>query len=416
MFKKNNALSKLLLLFILLFIIFIKKSFALEPLYLQLIVNNDKKGDFLFYIEEENFYIKMDDIAKLGLREIIADKKDIEGEEYISLKSLKGLEKIELLEISSSLLIEIDPKLLDKKVIDFHTLKKGKVYYPKNERSLFLNYRVDYTGRENFQHQAFYLTNELGLNFKNLLFLTETSYERNNQDSNFVRLNTSIYKDDRKKLTRLIVGDFFTPSDPFSGGINVGGISYSKNYRIDPYFIYRPTLTIHGAAKNKSFLEVYLDGVPIKKEYLPAGEYELRDIYYYQGQRNIEVIVKDSYGRVEREIYPFYFSDRLLKEGISEFSYNLGFVRKNYGIKSNDYEDLIINFYHRYGYSERINLGISYENHGNLFYISPELSYSKANLGVLSLKVYLNKSEKPNSINYAFLTNYSYQKKRFIMD
>lgn len=410
MLNQLNVKIKILAIFSFFFTL-CSNTFALEPIYLQILINGEKKGDYLLYIDKDVFYIKISDLKIIGIKQVIGTTIKIQEEEFVSLNDMKGIENIKFDEISTSLLLEISPYLLEKNIIDFSSKRSVKVVYPEREKSIFLNYRLDYTGRDSFSYKSFNLANELGINFNNLLFLTETRYEKNNYQSNFIRLQTSIYKDDRKNMTRLILGDFITPSDAFSGGINIGGISYSKNFKLDPYFVYRPTLSLKGAVKNKSTLEVYLDGVPIRRESISPGEFELKDIYYYHGQRELEIVIKDSFGRIEREIYPFYFTDTLLKKGISEFSYNLGFVRKNYGSKSNEYESLILNLYHKYGYNDRINIGLSSEFYEKSFFISPDISYFKPNFGVISFKGYLNKNKESNGINYALLTNYNFQKK-----
>lgn len=388
------------------------ECFALEPIYLEIIINGDKKGAFLFYIDDHNFYLKKSDLISIGIKNFEGPSKIIDGNEYILVNEINGLQNLKFDESTMSLILELSPYLLDKNIIDFYPTKKKGVYYPEAENSVFLNYRFDVIGKDNFETKSFFLTNELGINFNNFLLLNETLYEKDNNKDNFIRLQSSFFKDNRDKMTRLIIGDFITPSDAFSGGQFLGGISYSKQFKLDPYFIYRPTLTIEGAVKNKSELEVYLDGVLLRKEHLNPGEFNLKDIYYYSGQREIEIIIKDTYGRVEREIYPFYFTDIILKKDVSDYSYNLGFLRKNYGSKSNKYDIPVLNFYHRYGYNDKFTLGLSSEICEKTFFISPDISYFKANFGVLNLKGYLNKNKESDRFEYAYLTNYNYTKKQ----
>jgi outer membrane usher protein len=50
---------------------------------------------------------------------------------------------------------------------------------------------------------------------------------------------------------------------------------------------------------------------------------------------------------------PFYASARMLQEGLSDFSYEAGFVRDNYGVESDDYGRFIAVGTHRLGVSDR---------------------------------------------------------------
>ncbi len=196
------------------------------------------------------------------------------------------------------------------------------------------------------------------------------------------------------------------------GSINMGGISFSKNFRLDPYYIYRPTLNIEGTVKNRATMEVYLDGVLIRTEEIPAGQYEIRDLYYYQGQRDVEILIKDTYGNIERQIYPFYFTENILRKGEWDYSYNLGFVRENFGIESSSYGDSVFSFYHKYGYSNSLNFGISSEFWKDSITIAPEMAYYRSKLGTLSFKSYLNDNKNADGINYSLIFNYNYQLSR----
>ena len=168
-------------------------------------------------------------------------------------------------------------------------------------------------------------------------------------------LSTGLYMDDRQNLNRLILGDFITPASPTTFGNNMLGISYFRNFRIDPYFIYRPTFDIKTLIPYRSELEVYLDGTLIRKETVPPGQLNLEDIYYYGGRRDIRIVIRDPFGRVQEVSYPLYFTDLMLKEGIREFNYSVGFLRE--GFTNNRYTHLALFAFERYGYSDYLNLG-----------------------------------------------------------
>ena len=72
-----------------------------------------------------------------------------------------------------------------------------------------------------------------------------------------------------------------------------------------------------------------------EKGQVPALEFELKNIAPIRA-RAMGGGNRDPFGREERVQSPFYFTDTVLREGLSEYSYNMGFS-ENFGAESNDY-------------------------------------------------------------------------------
>jgi outer membrane usher protein len=67
----------------------------------------------------------------------------------------------------------------------------------------------------------------------------------------------------------------------------------------------------------------------------------------------VTLVIRDELGREQVIVRPFYASPVLLRAGLSDFSYDLGFVRENLGIVSNDYGPWIASGTYRRGISDR---------------------------------------------------------------
>jgi outer membrane usher protein len=100
--------------------------------------------------------------------------------------------------------------------------------------SAFLNYRLDYSSVVGAKG-ALALNTETGLRLGNWLFTSEHTSLFGSANGRFTRLMSSLNYDRRDSLQRLILGDFLTASDDLGGGLNLGGISLSKRYDMDPY-------------------------------------------------------------------------------------------------------------------------------------------------------------------------------------
>lgn len=407
---KKSAVLKLVLC-ILLVTLFLPRLSVAEPkgneIVFSIILNGEKKGDVFAFIDGNKIFLPIDDLLSFGLKEIAGNKIKIKDKEYILLNSWKEVE-FKLNEERAELEIIVPPQYLPEAMISLYPPKRENVIIPE-QNSAFLNYRLDYTSIEN--SNDFYLNHALGIRLNDWSFITEGFY---NEDSNkYTRLNSYAVYDNRKSLNRLVVGDFITPSGPLTSGNPMIGISYYKNFNIDPSYIYKPTFDINTFATFRSELEIYLDNTLIKKDIIPPGGVNLSDLYYYGGRKDIQIVIKDPYGRLETYRYPFYFTDVMLKQGVREFNYSVGFLRKNYSIDSNNYTNLGFLGFERYGYNKFLNIGGRFEGvpASNFYNLSCEAIFLLNKYGILSLLPSISK--KDSLYGFAMISSYNYQFKNF---
>ncbi len=379
-----------------------------EQLIARVILNQEDKGDF-FVNRNENgdFLMKNDDLRTIGFRSLSGATSTFEGETYLSLRSMAGV-AYTFNEENLSLAITANPSLLTKEIIDFFPRETQKVYYP-SDTSIFLNYGADYLAGSGFSFTSFNLSSQLGARKGNILFLTDSVYSKDLNHERFVRLQSSFTYDDRKELRRFIAGDFFTSSGDLGSSLNLGGISLAKVFRIDPYFINYPTLGLAGQVALPSEAKIYLNGMLMRTEKFSPGEFELKNITPYGAAGAIDVVLKDSFGREQRLDYPFYFGgSSLLKQGLHEYSYNLGFMRDGFGTASNRYSNMAFSAFHRYGVSDYITLGLRGEARNNLYNIGPQATFLLGNAGIIGLSLAGSTGGSDNTGGAAMFT-YFYQ-------
>lgn len=384
-------------------------SIGAETIILSIVLNQEIKGEFFVNFRDDgDILIRIDDLKAIGFREPAGHTIEISGEIYMSLRSMKGVEFM-LNEKTLSLAITASPALLPKKTIDLMPQRQPKVYYPK-DTSAFLNYSFNYLAGDSFIFRNFNLANQLGIRLGDFLFLSDSSYAKSASDEKFVRLMSNITYDRRKEMQRLVAGDFFASSGDLGSSANLGGISFSKIYRIDPYFMNYPMLDLSGFVSLPSDVEIYLDGMRIRTERLSPGEFELKNVSYYSGARIIEIIIRDPFGKEQRLRYPFYFTDMLLKKGLHEYSYNIGFMREGFGEESNRYGSPAFFAFHRYGISDSFNIGLRGEAAKRLCNLGSSVSYLIPNAGVISLSI--SGSIDSEKTGLAASINHTYQGKK----
>jgi outer membrane usher protein len=85
---------------------------------------------------------------------------------------------------------------------------------------------------------------------------------------------------------------------------------------------------------------------------------------------------------------PFFFATNAgLAEGLHEYSYNLGPLRRQYGIESNDYGPLAAAAFHRYAFTNALTLGLRGQATKDLYNTGPFGTYQLARFGMFGAGV-----------------------------
>jgi outer membrane usher protein len=381
-----------------------------ETVIIGINVNQVDKGLFFIIMRDDgDFLITPEDLKGLGIRKHEGTVYEIEGEFYISLSSIKGVE-FSLDEEALALNITAMPYHFEKQVIDFAFQEQLDVIIPKDSGG-FLNYAISHA-TDFGSSRATEVTNQLGLRYSDLLFLTDTVYTLDQETDQFVRLMSNITYDRRRKLQRVVIGDFFASSGEFGSSLNLGGISFSKIFTINPNFVKHNLIDLSGAVSLPTQMDVYMDDIRFRRETLPPGPFVLQNISPRQGAGLLEVVLTDPFGNEQRLLHPFYSSNDILTKGLHEYSYNIGYLREDFGMKSFDYGDLMISAFHRYGINDVLTAGFHGDAAKKRYNLGPSTSFFIKRLGVIGLAMAFSQNEEREK-GTATSINYIYQGRKF---
>jgi len=375
-----------------------------------LFVNGENKGEvFVHRTKNGDFLMLKGDLKAAGFQSPSGTMTEVEGEAHLSLSSMAGV-SFTFDERTLTLHIDADPALLPKTLIEFGGQPQRQVYYPK-ESNLFLNYGIKYRTGAETAARSFNLTNELGIRHGDYLFLTDTLYANDPSRDSLTRLHTSITRDDRRLMRRVVFGDLFASSGALGSGTNLGGVSFSKVYGIDPFFVTYPTLELSGQASLPSEVDIYLNGTKIRTERVAPGEFQLSNFSTYGGAGVVDLVVRDSLGREQRFSNPFYATNNtLLKTGLHDYSYNIGFRRDDFGIASNRYSDPAAVVLHRFGLRDYATIGWRAEASTDVVNAGPLSALRLGTFGLMNLAFSASAGSGPGS---AFDLSYQYLNRRF---
>ena len=240
-------------------------------------LNTQDKGDvFVERTSDQDFLIKVQDLKDMGFKDPPGSLILIDGDPFISLRSMQGV-NFEFQEQGLTLNITAEPHLMPGQRLGSPEGQRTKARGAMSTtNSAFANYALTASGGDALGTTIGF-AGEMGVRVGDYLLLSDGSTtQAANGERKFTRLMTSLTHDDREQLRRIAVGDFFTPSRDFSTGIALGGISVSKLFGLNPYFVQFPTSSVGGTVALPSDLEVYLDGQRIRTAKLQPGEFEIR--------------------------------------------------------------------------------------------------------------------------------------------
>lgn len=382
-----------------------------ESLVLRVTLNTEDKGDiFAERTGDSDFFVRAEDLTAMGFRNPSGSVLMVGRETFISLRSMQGV-RFAFDEENLRLQIDVEPHLLTSQTIAFRDQRAQQVVTSTGS-SAFFNYALHSSSAGGAPSQPGF-AGEAGWRRGNFLLLTDgaTVADGLSGKRRFVRLMSSVTHDDHEQLQRTVLGDFFTPTRDLSTGVALGGLSVSKLYGLNPAYIQFPMQSVSGNVALPSELEVYVDGQRTRTERIKPGEFQVRDILAYGGARDVQLVLRDPFGRVQRLSYSFYFSDQPLRQGLHEYSYNLGAFRQRYGSESNSYGGPAFSVFHRYGLTDAVTLGLRAEGTRDLFNAGPLATVVLGPSGVVSLAA--GHSSIAGRNGTATLASYTYQSRRW---
>ena len=386
---------------------------AAEEAILSVQVNLEAKGEHLVLLAQDgDILVREQDFAALGLEALPRDPRPVAGVPHVSLRALPGLAYTLDME-RLVLAVRVEPRALGRhQVLDLAPQRSSQVLRPA-PAGAFLNYNLTHT-REGPLRRALDGAGEAGMRFGEYL-LASDGYSREDPltgERHNTRLSTSLVRDRRETLERLAIGDFLTVQPgPLGSSLRLGGVSLSRRFSIDPYYVRFPGQVVAGTAALPSEVFVYSNGVLVRRERIAPGGFELQNLVNLPGLQTTEVVVRDVLGNEQRIVDPYYYSESLLRPGLDEYSFDAGFERRNFGLRSNDYGDPGFAAFYRRGLTPGLTLGGHAESLGGRTNLGPTATWGMGLAGVSTVGLAFGHGEQGDGA--AFSAAHSYHSPRW---
>ena len=381
---------------------------AQELLILRLILNGEERGDYYLLRNTDNdIWMQRDDFHGTGLKKGLGRDIIFEQDRYVSLRSINGLD-FHVNEDGAFLEVTAVPHLFKEQDIDSSYKKQPEVRLARNS-ALFLNYAGIYIHESD--SNLINASGEMGISIDEYLGRSTFIYEKIEERENVARLMSNLTINNRDQLQTIIFGDVIASSGALGSESILGGVTIFKNFFIDPHFLKSPALSLKGTLETRSEVELYLDGQLIRRDQLSPGEFVLNDVPATAGLGSAKIIIKDLYGREKIISTPYYYSESLLRKGLHEYSYSMGYTRANLGEKNFDYGKPAFLALHNVGLSNNLKVGYAAEASDNLVNVGPSVSVMVSNAGVVNAAFAMSSSKGESGSSG--LVGYSFQSRNF---
>ena len=327
--------------------------------------------------------IKRDDLQHIGFKVSTVPVTIVDNEPYIALTSLTGV-TAQLDESVLSLDLRAGAEWLDLPQVLRNFSPSPSPYSPSTTTSSFINYRLDHGAGNDTDVNVWSVTTQGGVRQGNLLLLSDGYYQHYLGSEQPVRLSTSLTWDRPATYSRWVAGDFIASAGEPSGPLSMGGLSFATAYSLIPNLTTYPLGTFGAVATLPSEADIFVNGILVRRERLTPGNYRFQNLPVINGINNVEIVMRDSFGNESRTGSHFYLSDRLLKAGFHDFSYNGGFMREAFGSTSNKYGAPVFLARHSFGINDTFTAGAGGEAGNGLVNLVPRVVIGLADSGVIT--------------------------------
>jgi outer membrane usher protein len=331
----------------------------LEELLLQVDINRQSLDETVLLLRDARgeFYVSEDDLRRWRLR-IPAQPSFIRDRvSYYPLAAMSPL-SLKFDATAQRLSLELSAQAFESTRLEAFEAKKAQPVKPS--LGMFFNYDVnlektaaDRQKAALFEAGAF---NQWGVG------TTSALWQQSNIASGTVRLESAWTTDMPERMSSLRLGDAINQPGAWGRAVRFGGIQYGTNFATQPGFVTLPLQSVSGQAVLPSTVNVYVNNALAAQQQVPPGPFAIRDLPVVTGSGDIRIVVRDLLGREQIITQSFYAGTNLLRKDLSDYSFEIGAARNNFGLASNDYGPGIAVGTYRHGWSDQFTS----ELHGEL--------------------------------------------------
>lgn len=311
-----------------------------QKLYLEVEINAVRSGRLArFVLRDGQLLSDVGTLRALGL--VLA------GDNDNALIALSGLPdtRIEYIPSTQYLRLHVPVQLLDKQMLQARRVSDES---PRPDPAMQLpGVVLNYDVYAQHEHGATRLSafSELRLFGVGAGSWNSTFASRINRGGNTassagnVRLDSSWQLDFPDVMVSLGIGDGITGALRWTRATRIGGLHLARNFALQPYRVTTPLASFTGEAVLPSTVDLYIDGVRQSSQPVQPGRFQLDGAPMVNGAGQAQLVVTDINGQSRLLGFSLYGTPDLLQPGMSDWSLDVGVIRRGYGTRSFEYDD-----------------------------------------------------------------------------
>ena len=346
------------------------------PAVLDLTLNTAGKGEIRVVLSGSEVWADVAALQRAGLVSIAGVRRTVGDRLYVRLSSIDPPMRVEVDEASLTLTLTADASLFGSTTVRFDGSRPDGILY-RRAASGFVNYGATWASGGG---QALNL--ESGLSLRGSLMTSSFFFSSVGRPS---RGLTAAIIDDTRRLTRYQVGDAVAGTGPLGGSLQVAGVTISRDFSLDPYFIRYPTTGLSGVVTTPSRVDLYVNNQLVRSLQVPPGAYQLANLALPTGAADTRVVVRDAFGGQQEFGGSYYVTTSILSRGLQQFQYAFGAERVRPFDTLWDYGRPVLTGTHRIGLTDAVTVGGRIEMESGLVSTGPTLATRLGRFGALEM-------------------------------
>jgi outer membrane usher protein len=307
---------------------------------LELTVNGAPSGNDFVVLRDAGgaLWLAESDFARLRLRVPRVSPHLTDAKRYFPLAAVSGV-KVSYDDARAAASITAPPAAFESTNVNFAGGQRPPLSHGAS--GAFLNYDISGQRGQYSAANVASLYTELGV-FSPAGVFTNTAVGMATQGTDtLVRLETTFTHDFPDSLQTLRFGDTISVPGSWGQAVRFGGLQWGSNYGIRPDLVTTPLLAASGAAVVPSTVEVFVNGKTVGVSEVPPGPFVVNQVPALTGSGEVNIVVRNALGQAQVISLPFYSAAVMLQPGLSLYDIDVGALRENFGLKSNDYGPLL---------------------------------------------------------------------------
>lgn len=300
-------------------------------------------------------WLAQGDFAQFRLREPDVTGVVVAGRRYLPLQAVDGAHvRVDAQAQRASIELPASAFIASRESLDERSIAPDV----QVARGGFLNYELvgsDIDGEREGAGAA-----EVGWFGRRGVLTSDMTFGDTGASRRFVRLETTWRHDSPATLRSTRLGDSISTPGSWGTAARFGGIQWGTDFALRPDLVTTPLLSVGGSAIVPSSVDILVNGQKVGSEAVQPGPFVIDRVPAITGAGNVQLVVRDALGREQVIAAPFYSSAVLLRGGLSEYSVELGALRRRFAAASYDYGRTVASATWRRGITDWFTL----EGHG----------------------------------------------------